>query len=60
MTKILPTITSSKSEAFFRNLVHMSMVNIVEDELNIEVREDIRAAIITASIKPQRPYLKSL
>ena len=28
------------------------MVKMVEDELNIEVREDIRAASITASIIP--------
>lgn len=33
----------------------MSIVKIVEEELKMEVREDIRAANITASIIPRAP-----
>ena len=33
----------------------MSMVKIVEAELKTLVREDMRAAIITASIRPRSP-----
>ena len=33
----------------------MSIVKIVEEELKMEVREDIRAANITASIMPRAP-----
>jgi hypothetical protein len=33
----------------------MSMVKIVEDELKIEVSDDMRAAIMTANIRPLRP-----
>ena len=55
MTKVLPTTRSSVSEGLFLTLVQMSKVKIVEEELKIEVREDIRAAIITASIRPRAP-----
>ena len=54
-TKVLPTMSSSVSEGFLLNLVQMSMVKIVEEELKMEVREDIRAAIITANIRPLAP-----
>ena len=54
-TNILPTIKSSVSEALFLNLVQISIVKIVEAELKTEVREDMRAAIMTASIKPRKP-----
>ena len=55
MTKVLPTTSSSVSEGLFLTLVQMSMVKIVEEELKIEVREDMSAAIITASIRPRAP-----
>ena len=38
-----------------RNLVQMSIVKIVEAELKTLVREDMRAAIMTASIRPRSP-----
>ena len=44
------------SDGFFLNRVQMSIVKIVELELNIDVRELIRAAIITASIIPESPF----
>lgn len=50
----LPTIMSSISLAFFLNCLQISMVNMVELLLNMEVREDISADIITASIKPEK------
>ena len=53
--KTLPTSSSSTSEGFFLILVQMSMVKMVEAELKTEVREDMRAAIITASISPRSP-----
>lgn len=43
---------SSISLAFFLNCLQISIVKMVELLLNIEVREDMRADIITASIKP--------
>ena len=55
MTKVLPTTSSSVSEGLFLTLVQMSRVKMVEDELKIEVSEDMRAAIITASIRPRAP-----
>ena len=55
MTKVLPTTRSSVSEGLFLTLVQMSIVKMVDDELKIEVREDMRAAIITASIRPRAP-----
>jgi len=36
-------------------LVQMSIVKMVEAELKTEVREDMRAAIMTANIRPLRP-----
>lgn len=57
MTKVLPTMSSSVSEGLALILVQMSMVKMVEDELKIEVREDIKAAIITASIRPRAPVI---
>lgn len=63
-TKVRPTMISSISDGFlvchlpsnfFLTSVHMSMVKMVEAELKTEVREDIRAAIITASIRPLKP-----
>jgi hypothetical protein len=32
------------------------MVNIVDEELNIDVNDDINAAIIQASIRPRKPF----
>ena len=55
MTKDRPTTRSSVSEGLFLNLVQTSMVKIVEEELKIDVRDDIRAAIITANMRPFRP-----
>ena len=57
MTKVLPTTRSSVSEGLFLTLVQMSIVKMVDDELKIEVREDMRAAIITASIRPRAPVV---
>ena len=65
-TEILPTISCSSSTSFadlffqdfFLRQVQMSIVNIVEAELNTEVKEDIRAAIITANIEPLKPGAK--
>lgn len=54
-TKTRPTISSSTSVACLRILVQMSMVKMVEEELKMEVREDMRAANITASISPDSP-----
>lgn len=45
----------SNSFAFDLNLFHMSIVNITLHELNTEVREDIKAASITAIIIPLKP-----
>ena len=46
---------SSASEAFLLILLQMSMVKMVELLLKMEVREEMRADIITASIRPRRP-----
>ena len=46
---------SSMSDAFFLISFQMSMVKMVEAELKIEVREDIRAASMTANIRPRIP-----
>ena len=51
----LPIIMSSISEAPFRTRLQMSMVNTVELELKMEVREDMRADSITASMMPLAP-----
>ena len=57
MTKVRPTTSSSVSEGRVRTSGQMSIVNIVEEELKMEVREDISAAIITASIRPRAPVV---
>lgn len=49
----LPTISSSISDAFFRILVQISTVKMVLLLLNMDVRELIRADIITAIINPR-------
>lgn len=54
-TKSLPTIISSQSLDFGLIRLQMSMVNMALLELNIDVNEDIKAAIITASISPLAP-----
>jgi hypothetical protein len=43
------------SEALFLNLFQMSNVKMVDDELNVEAKELMSAAIITVSISPRRP-----
>ena len=45
------------SDALPRNLVQMSIVKIVDAELKTDVKEDMRAAIITASIRPLNPVI---
>ena len=55
---ILPTINSSVSDALALNLVQISIVNIVDAELNTEVREDMRVAIMTANIRPLNPVIQ--
>ena len=55
ITKVRPTTSSSVSEGRVRTSGQMSIVKIVEEELKMEVREDMRAAIITASIRPRAP-----
>lgn len=54
-TKSLPTIISSQSLDFGLMRLQMSMVNMALLELNIDVNEDIKAAIITANINPLAP-----
>lgn len=51
----LPTIMSSHSVARVLKVFHMSMVKMVLELLKMEVREDMRAAIITAIISPRSP-----
>ena len=53
----LPTMTSSIGDGFFLMSFQMSMVKMVEDELKMEVREDIRAANMTESIMPRKPEI---
>ncbi len=60
MTVHRPTTISSKSEAFLRISFQMSMVKMVEAELKMEVREDMRAANITANIIPLKPVVDEL
>lgn len=55
----LPTIISSHSDAQDLKVFHTSMVKIVLELLKMEVREDMRAAIITAIIKPRNPGRES-
>ena len=51
----LPTSTSSLSEAVGLISFQMSMVNMAEQLLNMEVRELISAAKRAASIRPLSP-----
>lgn len=51
----LPTTISSHSVERDRKVFHTSMVKIVLALLKMEVREDMRAAIITAIINPRSP-----
>lgn len=53
-----PTINNSLSVACFLNLVHISIVKMVDEELNIDVNDDITAAIITDTISPAKPVMK--
>ena len=53
--RYLPTIISSASEALRRILVQISRVKRVELELNTDVIEDMRAASITANMRPRAP-----
>jgi hypothetical protein len=55
MTKTLPTIMSSQSFELGRILRQISMVKIALLELNIDVSEAMRAAIITANMIPRAP-----
>lgn len=55
----LPTSNSSFSGAAGRYFFQMSMVNKVELLLKIDVSDDMRAAIITAIIKPLRPAMRN-
>ena len=52
----LPTINNSHWGAFERKRCQISIVNIVDEELNIDVSDDINAAIIQASIRPRKPF----
>ena len=54
-TKTLPAKSSSFCEAFGRNLPQISIVKIVDEELKIDVREDIKAANMTANMRPRTP-----
>lgn len=54
----LPTIMSSHSVALDRKVFHTSMVKMVLELLKMEVREDMRAAIITAIINPRSPGME--
>lgn len=51
----LPTIRSSRSPACGLTRVQMSMVNRVLLLLKMEAKEDMRAASITANIRPRNP-----
>lgn len=55
----LPIIMTSSSEAVFLICNQMSIANIVQLLLNMEVRDDIRAANITANIKPLAPEIST-
>lgn len=55
----LPTNSSSLSEARGRCFFQMSMVKSVELLLKMEVRDDIRAAIITAIMSPLKPAVQT-
>ena len=55
MMKSLPTIKSSLSLASLRRVFHRSSVKMIDAELNIDVREERRAAIMTAAMNPLAP-----
>ena len=55
LVRYLPTIMSSISLAFFLNCLQISMVKIVELLLKMDVSDDIKADIITASMRPRAP-----
>lgn len=57
-TLYLPTTMSSRSVACGLIRVQMSMVNKVLLLLKMEAKEDMRAASITASIRPRKPGQK--
>lgn len=57
-TLYLPTTMSSCSVACGLMRVQMSIVNKVLLLLKMEAREDMRAANITASIRPRKPAQK--
>ncbi len=59
-TNNLPTTMSSQSLALGLALFQMSIVNIVLLELKMDVSDDMRAAIITANIRPRAPFGMSL
>jgi len=46
---------SSTSVAFLRTSFQTSKVKRVDEELKMDVNEDIKAANITASIRPRNP-----
>ena len=50
-----PTSSSSRSPAWGRTRLQMSMVKSVLLLLKMEVSDDMSAAIITATISPRRP-----
>ena len=54
-TTNLPTTSSSFSFVFGRIILYMSTVKMVEVELKIELRDEVRAANITDIINPRRP-----
>lgn len=54
----LPTMRSSRSEEHGLMRVQMSIVNRVLLLLKIEAKEDMRAASMTANIRPRRPAVE--
>lgn len=54
-TNARPTMSNSFSVEFFLNLVQTSIVKMADAELKMDVRDDIKAAIITANINPAKP-----
>ena len=54
-TNTRPTTISSMSLALGLTRFHKSIVNITEQELKTLVSEDIKAAIITATMRPRAP-----
>ena len=54
-TTNLPTTRSSYSLAFGRIIRYISTVKMVELELKIELRDDVRAANITDMMNPRKP-----